>query len=260
MNGSSVNGDKPMGASTFAKGLRVLECFESGRRDLTMAEMARLTGFDRATVRRLCLTLQQSGYLIQTDRTFRLTARIVAATGGYFASNAFGLSVQPVLNACAERLDGEVTLAVLDGSRAVLVAQSAVSSARLSLGLSVGSCLPLSQTAVGRMLLAGLGPTVREEVLQTLDACTNMTAENLGTNDIRNEIDKAATDAYAFASGAFEAGAAGVAVPLGLVGGQLAVLGTTDTVNRFEREGELARILENLRRAAIMLRRQGAVA
>ena len=52
-------------ASTFAKGLAVLECFADGSTALTMAEIARRTGFDRATARRLCLTLESCSYVIK---------------------------------------------------------------------------------------------------------------------------------------------------------------------------------------------------
>ncbi|MFT4708661.1 MAG: IclR family pca regulon transcriptional regulator, partial [Ascidiaceihabitans sp.] len=141
-------------ASTFAKGLSVLSCFETGRRDLTMAEISRITGFDRATTRRLCLTLEDSGYLHKQDRIFQLSPKILAVAGGYLTSNAIGRSVQPILNQLAEEFEGEIALALRDGDRAIYVARSAPSSARVSFGFSVGSTLPLLPTAIGRMLLA----------------------------------------------------------------------------------------------------------
>lgn len=137
-------------ASTFAKGLAVLSCFEGGRSDLTMADIARLTGFDRATARRLCLTLQSSGYLYKHEKVLRLTPKVLAIAGGYLKAEYIGKTVQPTLDQFAKELDGEIALAVRDGSRAIYVARSAVPSARLSLGLSVGSTLPLLPTAVGR--------------------------------------------------------------------------------------------------------------
>ena len=97
-----------------------------------MAEVSRLTGFDRATTRRLCMTLQDDGYLHKTDRVLRLAPKILAIAGGYLTSNDFGHRVQPVLNQYAEEFEGEIALAMQDGDRAIYVARSAISSARVS--------------------------------------------------------------------------------------------------------------------------------
>ncbi len=242
-------------ASTFAKGLRVLECFETGRSDLTMADVAQITGFDRAAARRLCLTLEDNGYLIRTNRTFRLAPRVIAIAGGYLASNDIGKSVQPILNQCAEELQGEISLALRDGTRAIYVARSAVGSARLSLGFSVGSTLPLLPTSIGRMLLAVTPLERREQILQESVPERFTEATDTDVSSLRQRIEQAARDGYTYAVGEFEVGATGLAVPLQPIGGSEAVLGTTASINRFAREGELDRALDTLRRAAMILRR-----
>ena len=241
-------------ASTFAKGLAVLDCFSGGRTDLTMADIARLTGFDRATARRLCLTLESSGYLTKRDKFLHLTPKVVAVAGGYLTSQGIGRLVQPMLNQFAEELEGEIALAVRDGTRAVYVARSAVSTARLSFGFSVGSTLPLLPTAVGRMLLAG-GPEGEREVLVANCPLEQHTpATNMNRASILGIVQHAATEGYAHSVAEFEAGAAGVAVPIPDISGTQAVLATTASVNQLAREGELDRVLDILRRAAMSLR------
>lgn len=242
------------GASTFAKGLRVIECFESGRADLTMADIARMTGFDRATARRLCLTLEGAGYLVKSDRVFRLSPKIVAIAGGYLSSYGIGKAVQPVLNQFAEQLQGEIALAVLDGQRAIYIARSAVSSARLSLGLSVGSTLPLLPTAVGRMLLA-MCPQDRQSAILTRSQWRKYTdATDIDPASLGKQIEQAKVNGFAYTVGEFEPGAAGLAVPLQAIGGREAVLATTASINQFQREGAFERALDALRNAAISLR------
>lgn len=243
------------GASTFAKGLRVLECFEAGAADLTMADISRMTGFDRATSRRLCLTLEDSGYLIRSNRTFRLAPRIVALAGGYLSSHHIGKVIQPVLNQLAESLHGDVAMAVRDGTRAVYVARSAVSTARLSFGFSVGSTLPLLPTAIGRMLLAQCPEPQRDVVIS---ACvpTAFTPQTETAPDIlRLKIIEAAREGYAFASNEFELGTAGVAVGCGYINGCEAALGVTEAVTHFEHPGRIAEVLDLLSKAAIGLKR-----
>ena len=241
-------------ASTFAKGLAVLDCFAGGNSDLTMADIARLTGFDRATARRLCLTLENSGYLTKRDKFLQLTPKVVSVAGGYLTAQGIGRLVQPALNQFAEELQGEIALAVRDGTRAVYIARSAVASARLSLGFSVGSTLPLLPTAVGRMLLARCPIEERDTLIDTVPLTQYTEATEMDRQAIRSKIQLCAKQGYAHCISEFETGAAGVAVPIPNISKAEAVLATTASVNQFAREGELDRVLDILRRASMSLR------
>lgn len=55
----------------FLKGLSVIEAFDRGREALTIAEVAKTTGLDRATARRCLLTLLRLGYAETNGRQFR---------------------------------------------------------------------------------------------------------------------------------------------------------------------------------------------
>ena len=117
---NSVNMTARDRSATLAKGLAVLACFQSGARDLTMADVARQTGLDRAVARRLCLTLEAEGLLTRSGKFLRLTPKVLALAGGYLSAEGIGQRVQPVLNQCAEDLHGEIALAVLEGERCAL--------------------------------------------------------------------------------------------------------------------------------------------
>jgi len=241
-------------ASTFTKGLQVLNCFESGRSDLSMAEISHLTGFDRATSRRLCLTLEDSGYLVKSGRIFRLSPRIVAVAGGYLSSHEIGKSAQPILNQFAEELNGEIALAIRDGTRAIYIARSAVSSARLSLGLSIGSTLPLLSTAVGRCLLASCQPELRENLVNECHLERHTETTDMDKASILTKVESAAHQGYAVVIGEFEQGAAGVAVPTSRIGGVETVLATSTTANQAENDDQFNKITDTLRRASMSLR------
>jgi IclR family pca regulon transcriptional regulator len=241
-------------ASTFAKGLAVLDCFADGRTDLTMAEIARITGFDRATARRLCLTLESSGYLSKRDKFLNLTPKVVAVAGGYLTAQGIGRSVQPVLNQFAEELDGEIALAVRDGTRAIYIARSAVASARRSFGFSIGSTLPLLPTAVGRMLLANCPALERDALIKACPLEKYTEATQMNRASIRAAILRCAEQGFALSTAEFEIGASGLAVPIRDISGTQAVLSTSATANQFAQEHEVDRILDILRRAAMGLR------
>ena len=250
----SVNLSNKDNASTFAKGLEVLNCFEDGRNDLTMADIARITGFDRATSRRLCLTLEATGYLYRRDKFLRLTPKAVAIAGGYMAAQNIGRSFQPILNQYAEELNSEISIAVRDGTRAIYVARSEVSTARRSLGFSVGSTLPLLPTSVGRMLLARCTPELRDEIVEQCPLAQYTEATNMNRVSILEKIKQASVDGYAHVANEFEPGAGGIAVPIPDIGGAQAVVATTDTLNQFSKDGEVNRVLDILRRAALGFR------
>lgn len=60
---------------SLARGLRVIESFEGHPDGLSIAEISRATGFSRAAVRRLLITLQLLGYIESTGRRYHLRHR-----------------------------------------------------------------------------------------------------------------------------------------------------------------------------------------
>ncbi len=215
-----------------------------------MADVARLTGFDRATARRLCLTLEDSGYLFRHGKFLRLTPKNLVVAGGYLKSENIGKSVQPTLDHYAEELEGEIALAVRDGSRAIYVARSAVASARLSFGFSIGSSLPLLPTAVGRMLLANCVDTEREAAIDACDLVRYTDKTIFDLSLIRKSIADARLQGFAFAADEFEMGAAGVAVPFPMISNTQAVLATTTSSEYFSAQGRRDHVVDILRQAA----------
>lgn len=242
------------GASTLAKGLRVIESFEGGQSDMTMAEIARRTGFDRATTRRLCLTLEDNGYIVKNNRYYKLSPKVMAIAGNYLSSHEIGRAVQPILNQFAEQLNGEIAMAVRDGDRAIYIARSAVSSARLSIGFSVGSTLPLLPTSIGRMLLARCSTEVREDILNRAPSRKFTESTDMDLDSIREKIAQANRSGFAHVINEFEMGAIGLSVPVNNVGDREAVLGTTASTNLLKHEDEFDRTLDTLRSAAMILR------
>ena len=201
-------------STAFLKGLQLLACFEDGGRGMTMPALSQRTGFDRATTRRLCLTLVESGFLLHRGRQFVLAPRVLALAGGYLHAREIGFAVQPVLNAFAEELGHDIALAVLDGDRALLVAQSSTARSRISMGFSVGSRLPLPHTAIGLALLSHVPREERTALLATLMSRPTEPVSGDGEM-LPARVDRAEKEGFAVAVGAFEAGIKGLAVAVG---------------------------------------------
>jgi IclR family transcriptional regulator, pca regulon regulatory protein len=150
----------------FAKGLSVIEAFDQDRDKLTIADVARLTGLDRATARRCLLTLVDRGYASTDGKRFSLTGRILRLGYAYLAATPLPRLVQPYLEQLSEATQESCSASILDNCEIVYVARAAQRRV-MSIGLNVGSRLPAYRTSMGRVLLAALP---EDEARAVLDA------------------------------------------------------------------------------------------
>lgn len=243
-------------STTFLKGIDVLRCFKNGETGLTMADISKRVGYDRATVRRLCFTLVEAGLLVQHDRNFSLSPSVMTFAGSFLQANKFGSSVQPLLNRVSTDIEGEVSLAILDNDRVLYLAHSAVKDARVSFGLTIGSTLPIIPTATGRMLLASLPQSRRDEIIDRLEPIKHTTSTIVDKNDIRHIIADIQRDGYAIVNGEYEPGICAIAVPVSADHRRsISVLGTTLPMNSPKIAARTERIISALQMAASNLNR-----
>lgn len=205
---------------------------------MTLAEIARRTGQDRATARRGALTLVQAGYLRQDGRLLSLTPRVLALAGGFLQANQFGRQIQPVLNHHARELETEITLAMLDQGRVLLLAQSTADSNPVTYGFTAGAHIPLAHTSLGRMLLACL-PQEEAAMILSRNPLPRHTEHSLQMPEqILAKVSDARNQSYSLTDSEFEPGITGYAVPVSKPGNTPIVLGSSapnglsDTVSR----------------------------
>lgn len=238
---------------TFLKGMEVLRAFDGAEADLSLADLSRRTGHDRATVRRLVHTLLEMGYVEKVGGRFRLTPRILVLAGTFLRGHGFGKIVQPLLNICAGELGFGVGLAMADGDHAVYVAQSTLQSSRFTFGFTLGSRLPLLNTSIGRMLLAWGDPDWTDRMLAEAPLQKD-TARTLADRDsIADAVAKAMAEGHCVVRGEFEEGATGLSVPVGARGRTRAVLGLSEPEETLT-ETRIQACLPVLRRCAAQLR------
>lgn len=238
---------------TFMKGLTVLRVFDEHRAALSLAEIARQTGLDPATARRLVLTLVKLGYVRKEGRDFSLAPRVLVLAAGFLRGQSFGTRVQPVLNRTATALGLGVSLAIRDEDHALLVAQSTLADSTVTFGLTIGSRLPLLHTAMGRMLLAYAPADEAERLIARAPVEAHTPDTETDRARIADEIAAAGGLGYCVARGQFEAGATGIAVPVGPPGDVRAVLGVSDVNARFPDDAAVLDVVTRLRGAALEL-------
>jgi IclR family pca regulon transcriptional regulator len=158
------------------RGLRVIQSFGTGQRPMTLSDLAKLSNLPRATVRRILMTLQTSGFVTGDERLFSLTPRVLLLASAYLASNQISTVMQPLMDEVSSRAKEVCSLAILDGDEVVFIARA--SPARFfSTGLEIGYRLPAFCTSVGRVLLGRLS---NEELKKAIDDMT-LTAQTSET-------------------------------------------------------------------------------
>lgn len=142
---------------SMARGFAVIKAFASQPDALTIADVARRTGFSRAVSRRFLLTLEELGYVVSGNGVFRLTPRVLELGYAFLSTMRLPDLAHPVMEEVVSSLHESCSVSVLDGQDIVYVAR--VPAKRImAIGLAVGSRLPAYPTSMGRVLLAGLTP------------------------------------------------------------------------------------------------------
>ncbi|MFN3610491.1 IclR family transcriptional regulator C-terminal domain-containing protein [Tepidimonas sp.] len=268
----------------LAKGLAVLESFDTERQRLNATLAAQRAGLTRAAARRHLLTLAHLGYLETDGHYFWLSPKVLRFSGSYLASARLPRAVQPVLNRLAAQARESFSVAVLDGEAVVVVARSVAppaegvgdwqgaslgdpSAARARArwtahGLHLGARLPAHATSTGRVLLAALARpalaqwlTERSAVTGSLPRLTPYTVTE--PKALRRIVQQVRQTDHCVCSEEHELGVHAVAVPLrDMQGRTVAALNAVLSQNRL-RDGAVEReLLPLLHEAALELRPQ----
>jgi IclR family pca regulon transcriptional regulator len=201
----------------FAKGLAVIEAYGRGRPSLTIAEVARLSGLDRASARRCLLTLVNRGYATTDGRYFELTPRVLRLGHAYLAASLPRL-IQPTLDELSNDLRESCSASVLDGTEIVYIARAA-RHRLIGVGLHAGSRLPAYCTSMGRVLLAALPPNDSRAILMQSDRqpITERTLTDIG--HLVGELARIRADGYSIVDQEVEIGSMSIAVPIRNISG-----------------------------------------
>jgi IclR family pca regulon transcriptional regulator len=196
-------------SEALARGLRLLTAFSAERPRMTLAEAARAVDLPRATVRRSLVTLVQMGYLHMEGRNFELTPSVLTLASAYLTSNPVSRVLQQVCDDLCKRVDESCSVAVLDGPDAVMIAR-AVPNQLIAIGAGIGYRVPALQSALGRVLLAGLADDARTAYLDRYLG----DVPPADTERITQRILDAREAGFAYVDREAEAGYHSVAVPL----------------------------------------------
>ncbi len=242
----------------LAKGLAVLEAFDTERQRLNATLAAQRTGLTRAAARRHLLTLTELGYLETDGSHYWLSARVLRFAGSFMATSRLPRTLQPTLNRLAQQTQASFSAVVLDGGEGVIVARSAGSAEpvkHLAYGLHLGACLPAHATSTGRVLLASLSKADFAAWLKG-HALTRITPQTeVNPRAFKALIAQVRVDDFCLARDAHELGIHALAVPLrDMQGRTLAALNVVGTAAQLSDAAVQRQWLPLLQEAARELR------
>lgn len=263
----------------MAKGMAVLESFDTERQRLNATLAAQRAGITRAAARRHLMTLAHLGYLETDGSYYWLSAKVLRFSGSYLASARLPRVLQPTLNRLAAQTGESFSAVVLDDDQVVIVARSGNERGRserlyntrdnyeknsnevnkyagtLAYGLHLGARLPAYATSTGRVLLAAMTDAQFEvwAANRLLPRLTSYTCTDAA--QFRGIVAQAKTNDYAIASEEHELGVHALAVPLrNMQGKTVAALNVVTSKERLQPNSYQRDLLPLLQDAAHELR------
>ncbi len=206
---------KPDKAQTLIKAVKILDTFAPERPEIGVREMARMIDMSSSATGRLMLAMKELGILIQNPDTknYSIGARPLAWAGVYLSTCDIRSVAMPYMEDLHRTAQETISLYVLDGNERVCI-ERLESPQNVRIVARIGRRLPLYAGSAGKVFLAFLPESRREEILasQTLAPFTANTI--IDKNLLREELKKIRKNGWAVSHGEWMAEASGVAAPV----------------------------------------------
>lgn len=139
----------------LVRGLALLQTFTPQKSEQTLSQLAQNLGITRSAAFRTVHTLVQEGYLLPTrdENHYRLGPSVLRLSYGYLASREILEVARKPLEALRDATGWSSHLGVLDGRHVLYLIRLPGTDHETPL-VHVGSRLPATTTAMGRVLLA----------------------------------------------------------------------------------------------------------
>ncbi|HWO78702.1 MAG TPA: IclR family transcriptional regulator C-terminal domain-containing protein [Bacillus sp. (in: firmicutes)] len=201
--------------NSVAKGFEVLKAFDSSSSYLSLSDLERKTGINKATVRRFALTLADLGYLrVHPDYKFSLSPKVLDLGANYLESLYLPDLAHPILVKIASEVKESTNLAILDHADIVYISRVKAAERIIGSNLHIGSRLPYYATSLGKALVAWLPKEERKQLWNSVKA-EAFTPNTITDFDMLEEdFEKCRIRGYAEGCDELEIGLRSIAVPI----------------------------------------------
>jgi DNA-binding IclR family transcriptional regulator len=241
-----------------SRAITLLRAFQADRADWTLADLARASGLDKGTARRLLHTLSLCG-LVEYDegrRSYSLTLGLLELAAGLHRGAGLQTFARPVLTELAELIGGTAFLWVADHGTAICLDRVIAPHSIITTLIAVGNRVPLNCGAALRVILAYLPEAEREQALAGPLARWTPASETR-PEQLRAICARIREQGYEYVADDFITGLAALGVPVfdgdGLFRAAISITNLTD---RFEFQDGRPVLLEPMLQAARRLARK----
>jgi len=238
--------------ASLARGLAVLRCVAEAQRPVTIADIARRARLSRAAARRCLYTLTLLGYVAQDERGYAVRRKALALGHPYLSVTALAARAQPLLDRLRDDLGESCSLGILEEDQLYYVAR-AEAVRIMSVGLRVGSRLPLYPTSMGRVLLGGRSNEEQEAYLARVDLAPLTPRTTTDRVQLLGLLRSVGRQGYALVDQELELGLCSIAVPVTDRGKVVAALNVGASALRISADEMSDRFLPALRATAATL-------
>lgn len=211
--GSRRNIDE--GMKSLGKLVRVLDCFSTDDRALSLSDICARTGYPRSTAHRLMASLREVGFLDQ-DRerdAYRLGLKLFELGSVALSNLDIHREAYPFVEALERMTGNTVTVAIFDGFRAVVVRRSGSAGETAAAKPDQIENAPAHCTSVGKSTLAFQPDDVIERLIDRgLERFTETTITD--GDALRAELAEIRSRGYAVDEGEHRPGLRCIGAPI----------------------------------------------
>jgi len=222
--------------NVIEKTIKLLEAFLDCRSSLSLEEMSRYSGMNKATVRRIALVLVKGGFLKQPEKRgkYSLGMRFLDFSKVIKSSSMLVDAAAPHLFKLSQQVNETVAMAVWDGESA-FICQNYHPNHPLKVISAEGKIFGLHFTSLGKAILAELGDTELKRALNgKLDSATPNTITDI--DDLKRHLLIVRQQGVAIDDEEYCLGVRGIAASLkdenGAVIGAISILGPSVRLTR----------------------------
>lgn len=210
-----VKSESLLFVNSFAKGLRVLEAFNVGRRSLSLSQLAEVTGLEKSGVQRFTYTLHTLGYLHKDPLTrhYSLGPKTLQLGSTYLRSFDLVARAQPMLVACNEALGETINLSRMEETDIVYVAR-VPSKHAVNIDIMLGTRLPAYCAAMGRAMLAYLPPEEVDDIFSRSEVRSYTPKTTTDLPELYRKLEEVRRDGFAITDSEIHLGDVSIAAPV----------------------------------------------
>jgi IclR family pca regulon transcriptional regulator len=199
--------------TSLINGLRVIKSFDENNTKLTLSDVAKMNDISRASARRILLTLEAEGYLLQQNNYFSLTPKVVELGYSYFASLHWEDIAYKYMKEIVKNSHHSCSISVLDGNEIICIMR-VYAKKILNESIHVGTRLPAPYSATGRIYMTHMEDNDLKTYIESLKLHKYGPKSILDKDELYKNIVSFRDKSYLLVEEELEEGLISVSVPI----------------------------------------------